>query len=817
MPIWACFLLGCGLLLLFGGCKARPGVRLAAPDRDEAQALMVSVERLNTQARYAEAVPKARELVAIVEKSKGADHPGTASALNILGGLLVSTADYVSAVPILERAVRILESSGQDDSPMLAASLGLLAKTRLALGHLPEAEQSAAHAYSLRAKTAGPDTLVASTALHTLAVIHTEMGRFDVAETEFLEVVAIRAAKENVHSLIIALNGLTSLYCATGRFAEAEPLARDALQFGLEMLGPNHPHVGETFMILGRIHAATGRGLQGLDYMWRAHLADLSSIDSLGGVTSERQQAAFVAGQAERLHELLSVSVALGEASPEAARVGMDAILQRKGIVLETQKAFVHACAKGDDALLRIADELVEVRARITPFALAGLDEDAVWASSANLRELEARKEALERRLAEQSDTYRRLRAQARASAESVAAVLPKGSALVELAGVVDPESGGRRYLAFVLKQGEPDGVQVADLGSAAAIDSAIVRARAALMAGAPYNNTADPMLQALHETVLAPLLPALKGVGSVFVSPDGGLNLLPLEILMDGTRRYVVEKYQVTYLNSGRDLIGEPESEQRSAPPLLMGAPLFALDEDESAPKAENTAVFNFSPLPGTRREVLAIGEVLSSFKPQVALGRKATEERLFSVRSPRYLHLATHGFFLSRSEVRRMKGARGLQVCSLVTEATPLSRAGIVLAGANAPMGPHWGEGVVTAEKILGMDLRGTELVVLSACETAVGEVDEGEGVYGLQRAFAQAGAKGLIMSMWPVQDRETMELMADFYSRLTRGAQATGPALRQAMLAAMDRAEQRYGVRHPALWGAFIFKQCAPTQSR
>jgi CHAT domain-containing protein len=176
----------------------------------------------------------------------------------------------------------------------------------------------------------------------------------------------------------------------------------------------------------------------------------------------------------------------------------------------------------------------------------------------------------------------------------------------------------------------------------------------------------------------------------------------------------------------------------------------------------------------------------------------------------------LATHGFFLSDRQIARL-GGEGLWPLGRQGESgslevssgfNPLVRSGLALAGANRAVGGDAGDGLLTAEKVLGLSLAGTRLVVLSACDTGVGEIQNGEGVYGLRRAFLQAGAQSLVTSLWPVPDVETRELMVRFYSLMQEGGIDRAQALRQAALDEMDVVRQKYGQAHPLLWGAFIF---------
>jgi CHAT domain-containing protein len=176
------------------------------------------------------------------------------------------------------------------------------------------------------------------------------------------------------------------------------------------------------------------------------------------------------------------------------------------------------------------------------------------------------------------------------------------------------------------------------------------------------------------------------------------------------------------------------------------------------------------------------------------------ALEEILTRHRDPKILHLATHGFFLTDQDLVDDKGKARYE--------NPLVRSGFVLAGANKSMKTGSDEGIMTAEKVLSLKLRGTDIVVLSACETGLGDVKSGEGVFGLRRAFTQAGTKGIVMSMWSVPDRETKEIMVNFYTNILVKKMKRPEALRQAILAELSEVKKRYNGTNPFFWGAFVY---------
>lgn len=318
-----------------------------------------------------------------------------------------------------------------------------------------------------------------------------------------------------------------------------------------------------------------------------------------------------------------------------------------------------------------------------------------------------------------------------------------------------------------------------------------------------PYYRNA--ILSRLEDTISyrefwQPIKRELAGVRKLYLSPDGVYNQLNLNTLQNTVnRKYLIDEMELVYLTNTSDLIAKEES-SRAADAVLIGRPSYDLqNHGQTGAETEGYGQRNviseelqtfkeqeFSDLPGTEKEVSMIEPILEQHHLKVTayLGEEAREENVKAVHGPAILHIATHGFFVDDA----------------ASAISPMIRSGIVLAGVRHSVATETQEdGILTAYEATNLDLQSTDLVVLSACQTGLGEVRNGEGVYGLQRAIVVAGAHNLIMSLWKVDDDATAELMGSFY-RAWSGKNNTAE-FRSAQIAL----RQKY--QHPFFWGAFI----------
>lgn len=358
------------------------------------------------------------------------------------------------------------------------------------------------------------------------------------------------------------------------------------------------------------------------------------------------------------------------------------------------------------------------------------------------------------------------------------------------------------------------DSMKVADLGSAETLDALGASLRADL-AQRPAGGRAPAVLhsaRSAYDALLKPLAGARAARGAWVADLDGAMSLLPMEALADASGRYLIEDTEWRYVSSARALLrGTPASAAgRGAPgrSVVLAAPAYDMEPAPAAgaaPALSRGAALQglrFEPLPQTLEEGKAVAAALQRGGNQVELraGPEAGMQVLTQLHAPRYLHIATHGFFVEEAGSRRQQ-VTGFDRKRYTAESYAQGRSsGLALAGANRSLAAGAGDGVMFAAQLRQLDLAGTELAVLSACDTSIGAITLGEGVDSLRQALDIAGAATTVTSLWPVADTETRLLMTDFYGALAAGDAKAG-ALRQAKL----HVKQLHP--HPYYWAAFV----------
>jgi CHAT domain-containing protein/tetratricopeptide (TPR) repeat protein len=720
-----------------------------------------------------------------------------------------------------------------------ATSLNNLAELYQGRGRYVDAEALHRRALKVRRATFGKQHPLVAQSLNNLGSLYLHRGRYADAERLLLRSREVRrAVLGKMHAdFAESLNNLGGLYSALGRIGDAEALYRQASDVYLAALGESHPAYAQSLSNLAYKCVARGNVAEGLSLMQRALAIEDELIWQVFARASESQRLAFVETLPWKLAAFLSVACQEPLRSLVAPQVALDVVLRRKAIVAEALAAQRDVFQQGRSADVQDQlDRLNLLRWQIARKTLAGpAPGEGVPAHKQTLDRWKGRRELIEQALSGQIPKMRLDQLLRAADCRSVARGLPLGSALIEFVrfDVFDfhavPARGETkwkpaRYLACVLPAREPDGAQMIDLGEAEVIDRLVAELRDAvvLSPGKPPATEVDTGA-ALRAAVFDKLVPALDRRTRLLLAPDGDLHRLPFEILPLPNGRLLIEEYQVSYLSCGRDVLRFGAAwNGRPSDPLVVADPAFNLTAEEASPTDMTAEVarevsryspdldrsLRFGPLKGTRQEGERVAEMLG-VKPW--LRAEALEARVKQRRSPRVLHLATHGFFLPDSPRDPNSKFREAILAGVPGRLSgpgmenPLLRSGLALAGANiwlrgGTVPPEAEDGLLTAEDVSGIDLFDTELVVLSACDTGLGEVRTGEGVFGLRRAFVLAGPKALVMSLWKVPDAQTCELMVAFHTRLLAGC-PVDDALREA------QKEMKKTHPDPYNWGAFI----------
>jgi len=786
---------------------------------------------------YAAAEPLIQRAISIQRDTLGEEHPDFAQSLNNLGMLYCSMGDYDSAERLLKQALEIRRKVLGEKHADFATTLDNLAGVYDSMRNHELAESLYRQAFEIRRRALGEAHPILAVSLDSLATLS---GSFSAAEPLLKKALEIRrqALGEQHPDFATSLESLAGLYAATGDYVAAEPLSKRALEIRRNTLGEQHPAFVSSLNTLAVIFAATGRESEAMRLIERSLMTNDRMIGQIFSISSERRRSAYLRKIRDWVDVFLSLASQLHD-SPEAVRSAFSLVLRRKSIEAEALTAQRDALVSGKypDVAPRLK-ELRMLRARISKRMLAGPDEAGLAAHEQLLTEWEAQRDLLEAEIARQvpeMNLEQRLRGIDR---QKIAAALPKDSALVEFVrfnrfnfkAALAPGEPFRKpahYLAFVLPAGEPDQIEMIDLGEAELIDKVVASFRQMItgemenqnrglgtLPSASYRTTSEASGLQLHERLFTPLRQKLVACKRLLIAPDGDLALLPFEVLPTGRGGQLIDEYLISYLTAGRDVVKfKIPSTSKAARGFVMADPDFDLSAtlttkasvttNHRARDFKRTEMW-FDRLPGTRAEGENIAAML---KAELWMDKAAVKTRLKGCRSPCILHLSTHGFFLKDQTDDFGEGRLEFraELSPASPHENPLLRSGLALAGVNTWL--KRGEaiteaenGLLTAEDVTGLDLLDTELVVLSACETGLGEVRVGEGVFGLRRAFVLAGARTLVMSLWKVPDTQTCELMKDFYDRMLSG-QPRADALRAAQLTMKAKYPE------PFFWGAFI----------
>ncbi len=803
---------------------------------------------------YGTAAATMQRLLAIQQKNLPPESPGIAKSSMNLAAFLYKAGDYVRAEQLYRQSQTIWEKLGSrnvlearsgiaiihlergdyeqaeklwleilkeleaetkpsnDSQMLLAAVLGNLGGLYQHKNDDEKAESFWLRALAQRTQVFSAEHSEVAVALNRLGDVYYRKGETAKAEANYAQGLALlkKTVGEEHVNVAYSLNGLANTAQKKRDYVKAASLYQDALKMRRKLTGDHHPEVVETLNALALLYQETGDSKQALSHQAQANEINETNLRRNLVAGSERQKQAYLSLFTKSLNTTLGLHAWGEKDNQEAAQTALTALFRSKGRGLDAMSDTVATFRQhADSEQQKLFDRLLASRSQLANLSFRGLGGDKPETYRTQLKRLESDIDTLEadlsRRSAEFSSDTKPI------TLAAIQAALPRQTSLIEFAAYQPYQFSAKaaaptHYIAYVLNS---DGaIKWKDLGEAAAIDQSIEALRQALRDSG--RSDVRQLARNVDEKVMQPLRPLLGDAPHLLISPDGMLNLLPFAALVDEQNRYLIERSAISYLTSGRDLLRLQVARTHKSEPLILADPDFDLGARVNPMTlAKRGASRRRGTLQGVRAssddfnkwsaerlfETAREGDAIKTLLPQANLlvREKASKAALQKISAPSILHIATHGFFLEDMATKGDPNAPQIQ--------DPLLRSGLILAGFNQHRGDG-DNGVLTAKEAAGLNLWGTKLVVLSACDTGVGEVKNGEGVYGLRRALMLAGAQTQVMSLWSVDDVATREWMTGYYTGLKEGL-GRGEALRQVQLKLLQKKTRQ----HPFYWASFI----------
>lgn len=780
----------------------------------------------NTMGRYTQAENYTAAAIDMRKQLGGDNTIGMVSSLNNYGVLHYNLARYNEAEKEFSAALSIVSQEEYGGSMPYAILLNNQAMLFQTMGRLDGAEQSLKEAITVAERLQSKKSKNHLKFLSNLALLYQQMGKYTEAERIYLDMER-RLGKNNpdyaamlsnqaglylamgktdrIEGLLktaseiyrsnfgdsnpayaSAISDLGSFYRMSARYAEARPLLEKALNIREKTLGPDHPQYVEAQENLAILHWKSGELGKARTYYDAAMKKSLDFINAYFPPMSEAEKTKYWDLLSQRFQRFYNFATETATQSPEILKDLFDYQLSTKALLLNSTSKVKQAILASRDPLL-IRDYFTWLDQKEQLARLYAYSRDELKEQKVNLDSIERAANAMEKSLSERSTHFSQGYQANTITFNAVRDVLSDNEALVDIIRVRKFDqsfTSDARYIALIVKEGASLPIaKVIDNGEQ--LETRYARFyRNAIQQKVDDDYSYNQYWSAIDEE--------LQGKKVIYVSPDGVYNQLNLNTLRLPSG-YLINRYDITLLGNAKDVVALKNRKTRTPAKsaVLLGFP----DYGGSA----------LAPLPGTKAEVDGIATVLrgAGYAVTTFMQRSATEANVKEVKAPGILHIATHGYFLQ--DVEQQGSAFGISLEN--ANDNPLLRSGLMLAGAsNVVTGaaqPNLSandNGVLTAYEAMNLDLEGTALVVMSACETGLGDVKAGEGVYGLQRAFIVAGADALIMSLWKVDDAATQMLMKNFYANWLKLGNKQ-QAFKQAQLQLMRQ------FKEPYYWGAFV----------
>jgi len=811
---------------------------------------------------FSKAKPFFEKALSLRVEALGYSHPLVAASYNNLGLLFDRMGDYANAAEMYQKALTLaVKIHGQGHKSLIAPYMGLsnayreTASFEKSIRLLEKTLAIVKHVYGL-------EDVNAALVYYRFGKTYRDMGKLSEAGKMFTYAMGIYKNKFGMQhkAVAAAMNNLAMIYMKKGEYTKAEDYFKRSLAIVQTILSPDHYQTSVALNRLAVLYGYEQKPKKSLALFQQAFRIESRHILNVFSIASEKQRMNLINKMIHEpvygFHVSLSLINHYFHDDQDALRYGLEMVFARKAIVFDAQSRQQQVIARSlNPAAKKTWGKLNAARSRLAKLLMGSSSHAKRAIIKKKVERLQSTIEKLEASLASSSQLVADQLKIRHATVAAVAGRLAKHSVLVEFVRmqgrdwIRGTKTTAPEYLAFIL---HADGrIELKNLGNAVVLDHAIDRLIQPFHTVASVSEHLDEQIQAsraLYEKIWRPLEKNLNHPDVVMISPDGALNLVPFAAMQNDRGEFVIENTIVSYVTSGRDLIARNHFDAKldlaivANPDFDYSTNAYARGSSAASSVATRSVDFSmrFNPLPGTGKEAAAIPALIAGKRQLVLTGKDATEVSVLAISRPRILHLATHGFFLKDQMAEAGENQRGVhfKINKPVADQTltiqslsaapakqppviqnqvenPLVRSGLVLAGANlAAESKSSLDGLLTAMEVTNMDLNGTELVTLSACESGAGEVHAGEGVFGLRRAFVIAGAQNLLMSLWPVLDNVTAEQMYHFYKLYGKG-EMPAKAFRNAQLDTIKSLRAVFGKAPPSHWAPFFIQ--GPVHSR
>ena len=746
--------------------------------------------------------PKALEFytkaLSIREKVLGKDHPDTANSYNNIGNVYGYIGDYPKALDFLTKALNIKEKALGKDHPDTATSYSNIATVYSSMGDYTKALEFYTKALSIREKVLGKDHPDTANSYNNIGLVYSNMGNYSKALEFYTKALNIyeKVLGKDHPTTATSYNNIGYLYSDMGDYPKALEFLTKALNIREKVLGKDHPHIASNYNNIGSVYSRMGDYPKAYSYSKEAYNIFKTNRDKNFEILSNEQKKRFLEANRWYLPHLLTNGYSYQQTAKDKEALGQEIyeiFINDKGILLDDENtiAMLKNISKDKDLTSKI-DNIDSLKRAYAKLAGTMPKPEEAKSYQEKLKALGKDIEKAEIEIAKISPKFKQELGIKDLKLSDLTSLLKPNELFVDI-GYYDKNY----YIFSVDKSGEVKFEKLNDKDSDT-VNTTIKEFRADIdkIINATDANSSKALKELYSIVITNGIGDRIDKFNSLIISTDGALRLLPFEALMDGDK-YLIESKQIRYTPSAKEFIrthkfnikdegkditmfSDPNYESKSGKIMEMVADTPNVNKAVQTRSIKNMGTFKR--LRGFKKEE----EVLqSSFSGVKLFSREnANEENILAVKSPKILHITTHGYFISDENITN-----------------PMLKSGVALSGANIGIKQQTGDGLVNALKLSGLSLDGTDLVVLSACETGLVDVKDTSSVASLPKTFIQAGSKNVLMSLWSVDDNSTVELMKEFYTDTKGNEKKFNEVLRNAKIKMIKEG------KHPFYWAAFI----------